>query len=110
FQAHPDDCRNLLPSHSWRGGRWENFDHWPYLGWHAVQWNGGEFEIALAPSTYATEDAIVLAVGAQPLPPFVQELLDWCERPTGRALQFANGWVCASVLESQLCKVTWEDI
>lgn len=108
--AHGDSARSLLSSRSWQGGDWEKFDHWQYFGWYSLRWRGGEYEVALVPSDCSFDYAIILATESEPLQPFAQELLDWCQRPTGRALRYSYGWDSAPDLDQEIGKVTWDDV
>ena len=114
LQSSPVVSRSLLPGRSWYGWQNESFDCWPFLAWHGVRWRDGDFEIALVPGDGSFDEAIVFYVkgddGNAPLREFVQELLAWCERPTSRALRYAEGWDSAPDLDEQIGKASWDDL
>jgi MoxR-like ATPase len=114
FQTHAASCRALLHGRSVCGGRWNTFDQWPLLDWRAVRWHEQDrehdFEIALVPGQHSLDDAIVFCDQNAPLAAFVEELLDWCERPLGRALRYSEGWNSAPDLDAQIGATSWDDV
>lgn len=114
FQANAASCRALLNGRSLCGGRWNRFDQWPLLDWRSVRWREHDFEIALVPGQHSLDDAIVFCDADTNqhalLSAFVEELLDWCERPTGRTLRYSEGWDSAPDLDAQLGKTSWDDV
>ena len=114
FLQNAESSRSFLSGRSWCGWHGENFDFWPYLAWHGVRWCDCDFEIALAPGGSSLDDAIVFCKNggdkSAPLAAFVQEILDWCERPTSRALRYSEGWDSAPDLDEQIQRTSWDDL
>lgn len=114
LQTHTENTRSLLTGRSWFGWQNENFDRWPYLAWSTARWHETDFEIALVPGDNSWDEAIVFCTTADAtsvlLSNFVQEILDWCERPTGRALRYSQGWDNAPDLDEQIGKTSWDDL
>jgi AAA+ superfamily predicted ATPase len=103
--------KNLLSGRVRRAGQWENeLDNWDYFGWYSLPFENEEIELALVPSTCVYDDVILLARDDSILDRFAVEVLEWCERPTGRALRYAGGWEAAPELDEEIRRVSWDDL
>ena len=80
----------------------------PELGWIEAVWQGHTLEIALPPSN--SHLALCIGPDANTLHAFARALTDWAQRPRGRCLRYAGGWASAPDLDTQIGKVTWDDI
>jgi hypothetical protein len=111
FFKERSDVKSLLSGRVRHAGQWENdLDNWDYFGWYALRHRGEEIEIALVPGTCVWEDAILLAREDAILDHFAVEILEWCERPTGRALRYTGGWENAPELNTEIGRVSWDDL
>jgi hypothetical protein len=82
----------------------------PYVGWFAADWEGMTFEAALPPDWSEPGYVIFLAAGERELRPFLRAIDDYVSRPAGRCLQYSHGWASAPAIDSELGKVTWDDV
>jgi AAA+ superfamily predicted ATPase len=107
LQQETQNLRSLVRS----GATWvEEDDVWPYVGWFALQWEGAEIEVALAPDYGCQRYVICSCEDETILQRFAQSLHRYAEYPAGRCLRYTEGWTSAPDLDEELGKVTWDDI
>ena len=80
----------------------------PYLGWYAVEWDGAQIEIALAPTFNG--EVLCLSPETDRLRRFAAMAHAWTLRPQGRALRYSGGWDSATDIDAELGRITWDDI
>lgn len=85
-------------------------DVWPFLGWFAIEWEGAEIEVVLAPDWDHQRYVICSCPDEALLQRFAQSLTRYAEYPVGRSLRYTAGWSSAPDLDEELGKVTWDDI
>jgi hypothetical protein len=80
--------------------------------WVAVNWQGADFEVAYSLLGYG-DVAVCLASpeNRAQLSDFAAALREFCARPQGRSLSFANGsWSNSPQIDEEIGRVTWENI
>lgn len=103
----PNGYRSLLPGED---GHIERKQVAPYIGWYSLEWEGETVEIALTPTTYITGCAVCMGSSAQLLQRFSRKLDAFGLWPEGRCLKYARNWQPAPEMDSEIGKVTWDDV
>jgi AAA+ superfamily predicted ATPase len=107
LQQETQNLRSLLHSSA---ALIDGDDVWPYIGWFAIEWQGAEIEVALAPDWDRQRYVICSSRDETILQRFAQRLNRYAECPAGRCLRYTEGWASAPDLDEELGKVTWDDI
>ena len=82
----------------------------PYLAWWAATWKGAALEVSLVPGGGRTGYIILMAETAETLADFAAVMTAFISRPTGRCLRYMQGWENAPDMDSEIGKVTWDDV
>lgn len=79
-------------------------------GWFAFSWQGATVEIALTPSGYSTDYVVGFSSDRDKLTDVFSQLVEYSMRPSGRCLRYSQGWENARDLDTEIGKVSWDDL
>ena len=107
LKLHATNVRSLLAGED---GHVERDEVCPYFGWYAAEWEGVAVEIVLAPGTYVSANALLVADSMPELHRFYTALEEYTLRPAGRCLRYSRHWESSPEMDAEIGKVTWDDV
>ncbi len=99
--------RSMLPGET---GLLDRKQVFPYLGWHSLTWENELIEIAIVPSTYVSGSCICIGTSMERLHKLSDAIDDVGLWPEGRCLKYSRNWTSAPEIDSEIGKVTWDDV
>ena len=86
-------------------------DEETWADWLEIEWQGARFEMVFLGGAYNSQITCLAPNGnVEKAADFARALQDFAARPAGRSLAFSAGWEDAPHLDSELGRVTWDDI